>query len=657
MKRLVGLRVLATLGAGLSITAWPAHADFISVSDTSGAGTLGTKNAGMVWADFNNDGFPDLAVNVSTPPQSYLYYSDGGNPPTFTDVTSTHIAGFVARGGTRSLLAADFDNDGTLDIVRTGGRLEVYLNTGSPEYTFGDAAQNPNFEVDATTVTFAFNIEGAGVLDFDDDGWLDVLFQNEGGFRLLRNTGDAILFEHVDMSTTGIDPGPDMGGAGDYVAVTDFDADGHADFAGRTFGEPDIYHADGDGTFTAVAVPDLIGPNDRKGGVAFCDFDSDGDFDYFFTDGEGPGINSVWVNEAGAFTDSGEPGLDPDPLVTRMWSVACGDVDNDGDVDLYLVSQTADQLLINQWADTGGLSFVADSMGLGTPGAGRDAVFVDYDRDGDLDLAVHETPDNDLWENDANDAGGNGYLMVRVLADVGTCPGPPILRDDIGATVSLATVSGAWTAGVREVNGGRGHGSQDPALIHFGLPMGAAEQYALSVRFQHGDEPLASVRVTPASIGAYQLLEVVDNDPDGDSITTAAEMADAAGAPDTDGDGLPAWFDDDSDGDGLLDSMEAGDSDRCTPAVDGDMDGLADYLDPDVSPPDAGPRPDGGRADAGPRTDAGGAVDGGPGLLVHGSGWLCSAVHDGRVAASGRVLAFCLVMVVWLRARRRRRVL
>ena len=68
-------------------------------------------------------------------------------------------------------------------------------------------------------------------------------------------------------------------------------------------------------------------------------------------------------------------------------------------------------------------------------------------------------------------------------------------------------------------------------------------------------------------------------DTDGDTITDIDEAE--RDARDTDMDGTPDFMDDDSDGDGLADSLEAGDSDPSTPPVDSDSDGIPDYIDVD----------------------------------------------------------------------------
>jgi len=161
--------------------------------------------------------------------------------------------------------------------------------------------------------------------------------------------------------------------------------------------------------------------------------------------------------------------------------------------------------------------------------------------------------------------------------------------------------------------------------------------------------------VVPADLAArsadsYQVLEVVSSDPDGDTISTADEMNDAAGTDDLDGDGYPNWHDPDADGDGRLDADEAGDSDPCTPAIDTDGNAVPDYLEdgpavvPDASVPD-GAVPDSGTADSG-GVDAG--TDTGPSeVQVHGTGCIqCTASRRAPAAPALAVLAAVLLLTI-----------
>jgi len=655
------IRLGVVLGAWLM--AAPGSAQFTDASAESGLDLHRIKDGGATWADFDADGWLDVLVNTAN--DSFLYFSNGDTPVTFTDVTATHAPGLARRNTERAAVAGDLNNDGLVDFARThADLLEVYLNRGpeaSPPYRFGNGSGDPDYTLDRSREP-GLTPEGLGIIDYDRDGWLDILADADGETLLLANPRDGSAgFLIVRGDVTGLPFGAEADAAnGDYLAVTDFDVDGYVDAALRNTTLDKLFRNAGDGTFASIAAPTFNSGGSRRGGNAFCDFDNDGDFDFFFTTGSGTGVNHVWLQTSpGVFEDSGAP----DVTSTSVDGVACGDVDNDGDVDLFLTRSGDDLLLLNQ-LDAGALAWVQDNQGITGSVNGEGTILVDYDRDGDLDVFIVQTgndvtdpttmvtsrtaADNELWRNElASDA----YLAVRVLAEVVSCPEPPVRRDDHGAVVSLRDPDSGWQSGVQEVNGGMGHGTQGSPILHFGLPMGASLTYEVTLRFQHPDEPEATVEVTPASLGDYQLLTVVASDPDGDSIPTARETSDAMalGDPDPDGDGRPAWLDPDADGDGILDAFEAGDDDPCTAPADEDGNSVPDYLEPPRTP-----TPDGGVP---PGVDGGlpPGVDGGPvtpGLGVRGSGFARCALGGGGVQPrTALVLAAGLLLLLWRRRR------
>ena len=130
------------------------------------------------------------------------------------------------------------------------------------------------------------------------------------------------------------------------------------------------------------------------GGVALFDYDQDGDLDVFFANGatmadpeHGPGSRLYANDGRGRFTDvTAKVGIS-----LRRWAmgVATGDVDSDGDDDLFVTCYGPDVLLRND-ASPGGRRFtdVTAASGLGDPRWGASAAFSDLDLDGDLDLYV-----------------------------------------------------------------------------------------------------------------------------------------------------------------------------------------------------------------------------------------------------------------------------
>jgi hypothetical protein len=164
------------------------------------------------------------------------------------------------------------------------------------------------------------------------------------------------------------------------VAFTDATADSGVAF---------VHH---NGAYDEKLLPETMG-----GGVAILDYDGDGDQDLFFVDStrwpEGPadsarGTLALYENDGkGRFRDvSGEKGVD---LSLYGTGVAAGDYDNDGDVDLFVAAVGRNKLLRNE--DSGArFTDVTAETGVGGDESewSSSSAFLDYDRDGDLDLFV-----------------------------------------------------------------------------------------------------------------------------------------------------------------------------------------------------------------------------------------------------------------------------
>ncbi len=128
-------------------------------------------------------------------------------------------------------------------------------------------------------------------------------------------------------------------------------------------------------------------PESASAGAAFLDIDGDGFLDVYLVQGAGEG-NRLYRNLDGrrfvdvtAASGTGDPGYG--------MGVATGDYDGDGDTDLYVTNVGPNVLLRNDGPGTDGIvsfSDVTAEAGVGHPGYGASAAFLDYDRDGDLDL-------------------------------------------------------------------------------------------------------------------------------------------------------------------------------------------------------------------------------------------------------------------------------
>ena len=280
---------------------------------------------------------------------------------------------------------------------------------------------------------------GAVFLDYDNDGYQDLYAVNGAplpGFEadgvptnaFYRNRGDG-TFTDVTVST-----GTGHAGYGMGSCVGDIDNDGFADLYVTNFGPNVLYRNRGDGTFADVTAAAGVGDARLSTSAAFADIDNDGDLDLYVANNaridlesdegcrrgeipvycaptEYPGESGVLYrnDSSGKFADiTRAAGLYND--AGRQLGVVFGDYDTDGDTDLYVANDmTANFLYRNdgqaRFAEVGLSAGVALSESA-RPEAGMGTDFGDFDRDGDLDIAVcnFQWEACRLYRNDGDDA-------------------------------------------------------------------------------------------------------------------------------------------------------------------------------------------------------------------------------------------------------------
>ncbi|MCA8978933.1 MAG: CRTAC1 family protein [Planctomycetes bacterium] len=347
--------------------------------------------------------------------------------PWFEDVTRASGVDFVhVRAHTQrmwlpeimssGLALFDANGDGLLDLfcVQGGDLLDpqvgdtgrLYLNRGDGR--FEDATREAGF----TLTDYGM---GCATGDYDGDGDLDLYVTNVGPNALYRNDGAGRFTDVTEVAGVG------DGGWGTSTAFIDYDADGDLDLfvANYVVWSPDLvvpctasygkrvycspkahnpardvlYRNEGDGTFTDVTS--AAGLNTAYGnglGVAWGDLDDDGDVDiYVANDGM---ANQLWRNEGdGTFTDVAmESGcaLNRDGKAEAGMGVAALDLSGDGKLDLFMThfaeeSNTLYENLGGRFADRTHRSGMATAS-LEHTGFGMG--FADFDQDGNLDLFV-----------------------------------------------------------------------------------------------------------------------------------------------------------------------------------------------------------------------------------------------------------------------------
>ena len=432
--------------------------------------------SGLFWGDLDGDGDLDGIITGDSQPRRVLNNGAGA-----FSVTTLPV-GMICQGA-----LVDLDNDGDLDFwgITDGNTEALAENNGAAGFTNAGALgfANPS------------NSDGILAADVDADGWCDVVMFSDNGNWIAHSDGNSpIALTGTTAGSYGLNDSGDAG-KGDFVSSADVNNDGFLDFFYHYNGGK-LFLSNGDGTYTqnnhGISV---YAHSEDKVGSAWGDYDNDGDMDLWVGDHRSGQPGTLWRNDrnwvtgSGSFTNVASAAGLTDTSQHR--GCAWGDMDNDGDLDLYVVTDGtwANNLLYENQGD-GTFVDVAVAEYAMAPGNGHDAVFVDYDNDGDLDIAVTQEDNvNTMLRNVTDDT---NYLKVRVLG----AGGGRTNKAAIGTRVELWNQSETVLLAVREVGVARGFG-QEPLWVHFGVAS-PGSTYTLRLRFPGGGE--VAHQVTPASV-------------------------------------------------------------------------------------------------------------------------------------------------------------
>jgi hypothetical protein len=419
---------------------------FTDVTEKSGLARTGWQT-GVCVGDYNNDGWDDLFCCFWG--HNILFHNNGDG--TFTDVT--HKAGLdqvkVRWGAGCTFL--DYDRDSHLDLfvcnylqldpstippasdtsycqwkgvpIMCGPRglpadtNILYHNNG--DGTFTDVSEKsgilkPGPRYSITAVSY----------DFDNDGWPDIYVAVDSEPSILfKNNHDGTFTDVAVMAGCAYsDNGHEQAGMG--VAVADYDCDGWFDIFKTNFADDtcNLYHNNGDGTFSDVSFASGVGVNNRyvAWGCGFVDYDNDGWQDIIQINGH------VYP-----------------------------------EIDKYNFGQTfKNPRLVYKNLGNGRFKDVSAEMGPGISEqySSRGAAFGDYNNNGDMDVLILNLNDPpSLLRNE----GGNQQNWIKIKL-VGT----KCNRTAIGARVRVMTGKHVQ---MDEVHSGDSVMSQSDLRLHFGL--------------------------------------------------------------------------------------------------------------------------------------------------------------------------------------------
>jgi tetratricopeptide (TPR) repeat protein len=289
---------------------------FTDVTEASGLGKIATATNAAVWADIDNDGYLDLFIgNENSPAQLFRNKGDG----TFEDIS--HSAGIDRTAFSKGVTAADYDNDGYVDLYVSnwGGPNFLYHNNGNR--TFTEIGRQAG--VQAPWYSFA-----TWFFDYDNDGWPDLFVNtflqpvnetlysylgkphNVETLKLYRNKHDGTfedVTEKVGLGKVFMTMGANFG---------DIDNDGFLDvYLGN--GNPSytallphalLHNKDGQ-SFVDITASSGTGELHKGHGTAFADLDRSGNEAIVTNAGgmvpgdrhalrvfQNPGNNNDWIN-------------------------------------------------------------------------------------------------------------------------------------------------------------------------------------------------------------------------------------------------------------------------------------------------------------------------------------------------------------------------
>jgi hypothetical protein len=396
---------------------------------------------GVAVGDFNNDGWPDIYVTCVG--QNRLFQNTGKGH--FVDVTEH--SGLGGRlGFSSSALWFDYDRDGLLDLfvcnyVKWSPPQDVFCSfdgkrksyctpeayRGATCWLFRNRGNGTFEDVTAKCGVFDTSSKSLGVamLDYDSDGWIDLLVANDTQpNKLYRNQRDG-TFQDIAVKAGVAFSEDGKARAGMGVDVADYDNSGIPGLAITNFDNEmlGLYRGTRGGLYVDQAAQSDVGKQSRRDlgfGCFFFDADLDGLLDLLVVNGH---IDPA-IRKARPDTEYAQP----------------------------------PHLFLNK--GRAGFHDVAAELrgGFADPKVGRGAAFGDFDRDGDLDVLIttNQGPAY-LYRNDLS----NGHHAIRFKL-VGTKSN----RDGIGAIVRVT--SGGETSS-RLVKSGSSYLSQCELPVTFGL--------------------------------------------------------------------------------------------------------------------------------------------------------------------------------------------
>jgi hypothetical protein len=405
---------------------------------------------GCSWADYDKDGDLDLYVTNNSG-NNFLYSNNGDG--SFDKITTGII---VNDGGNSSMgMWGDYNNDGNIDLF--------VVNKGPIFNAEDNSLYKNNGDNTFTKITTGIIINDAGYSfgsswgDINNDGYLDIFVVNE----LVASQTNFLYTNNGDETFTKITSGDIVTmSTNSYSSVWgDYDNDDDLDLFVANNGQNNLlYNNNGDGTFTTITTGAIVNDLGSSISANWVDYDNDGDLDLYVSNSGAQENNFLYDNNGdGTFTKITAIEIVNDNTATLCSNWA--DVDNDGDLDLYISSVQQNLMYLNNGDKT--FTKVLNHTIISENLSSRGCTWADYDNDGDLDLFISNYGSaNSLFTNDGN---GNNWINIK-------CDGSGSNTSGIGTKIWVkANIDGSPVWQYRQINMQSGYLAQNSLNEEFGL--------------------------------------------------------------------------------------------------------------------------------------------------------------------------------------------
>ena len=467
-----------------------------SFTDVTANVSLRKEGRAGIFRDFDNDDFPDLATILEDGPP-VIFRNQNGN--LFSEVTRDYSS--QKPGIAQTISSADFDNDGNADLIEILDDVNNKLSFGTGGFEFREV--NTGDYIHPKFIQTDLNLSTSQAADFDNDGNLDLYFSNYNFDDMLFRNNGVGKFEDV-FDKSGIKKIINHRSYG--TTLSDFNCDGLIDVL-VTYklaeNNQHIYLFINKGGFKFEIKEDRNFYTD-KAPTAYAsisnDFNNDGfpdlvifnheyNLQFLLNDGK---ANFTDVTATVGFT---EKFFHPEP---SGGVIATADVNNDGWLDLFIGSR----LFLNSPE----LQFTEVGKSVGVDFTGN-PTFTDYDNDGDIDLFIGSSREA-LGKGDRttlyrNNLAEKNYIKVKLSGDVSNrnAIGAKVylLGFDKDGTNVYKTLR-------QNGIGSNSLSQEDYSVIHFGIDPGL--KYQVKVVFPSGIEKIVTAeRNTTVEVNESSFLQ------------------------------------------------------------------------------------------------------------------------------------------------------